>query len=148
MAQGVGPLKQTSVGTPAPESVCVHQVGKVASQTVFHALKSQVSVPVFQTHVVHPKTRYFVEDNPAPPPGHDTLPPHIIRAREFVRDYLLPRKPYAVISMVRDPVARNASAFFQNLGRYPHLASGGGFAPVDEFIWMFHSEWPHEEVDV
>jgi len=125
----------------------VHQVGKVGSQSVFRALQEQVDVPVYQTHVLNTTLRYFNEEEPAPPAGCDALPPHVIRAQELMSRFLQPGRPLAIITPVRDPVARNISGFFQNLNRFPHLIADGGYAPMADFLDTFFTQWKHREAD-
>lgn len=132
---------------PDADAVVVHQIGKVGSMSIFTPLRKHLAVPVFHTHVLHSDMRYFHEDDPTPPPGRAFIPPHVVHAKRVRARFLRHRKPLAVISLVREPVGRNISAFFENLRRFPHLRTPTGFAPFETMRDTFFKEWPHHEME-
>lgn len=84
-------------------AVVVHQMGKVGSTSVFHALQRCEGIEVFQTHVLTGTRQLQLR--------------HEIHG-EIIRKALREAdRPLRFISGVRDPMARNISAFFQNLPR-------------------------------
>lgn len=129
------------------EAVVVHQIGKVGSMSIFVPLRDMLPVPVFHTHVLNTDMRYFNEDDPSPPPGREAIPPHVEHAKRLRSRFLRHRKPLAVISLVREPVGRNISAFFENLRRFPHLRTPTGFAPFETLRDTFFEQWNHHEME-
>ena len=124
--------------------VLVFQMGKVGSTAVYDSLRSAGLREVEQVHVL---TRFdelearVRTDFPAPRP---TLR-EIDRGRELRRRLdAAPEEPWTVVSLVRDPVARNVSAFFQSVTELvPHARE----APdVDELVEAFGSLFPHDDV--
>ena len=97
----------------------IYQMGKVGSSSIYRSIKSGwTQSPVYHLHVLsednlnaldrviresYPKTRF--------------IPEHLI-AGEFLRRYLpttTPKQKWKIITLVRDPIARNVSSFFQDL---------------------------------
>ena len=97
----------------------IYQMGKVGSLSIYHSIKQcRLKSPVYHLHVLSEdgvkaldcvirdsftKTRY--------------VPEHLITS-EFFRPYLCVRHPKIrckVITLVRDPIARNISSFFGDL---------------------------------
>jgi hypothetical protein len=131
-----------------PEAVVVHQMGKVGSSSIFQSLVEHSPWPVYHTHVLNTKRHYFYEENPKPPKGRTENPAHIQMAVEVFHDYLIPRRPLAVISLVREPIARNVSAFFQNLQRFPGLEIAGNdqhsLPELPVYVRRFKEEFTHD----
>jgi hypothetical protein len=94
-------------------------MGKVGSSSIYRSIKSGwTQSPVYHLHVLsednlsaldrviresYPKTRF--------------IPEHLI-AGEFLRRYLptsAAKQKWKIITLVRDPIARNVSSFFQDL---------------------------------
>ena len=121
-----------------PLPVLVYQVGKVGSSTIYYSLKA-AGVNCEHVHRIVPENieRIAQERRNAGLPVKDerlglALNDRLQRRRDKVR----------VVTMVREPVSRNISAFFQNLADY----YGGdplGSIPVDEAIRRFLDEYPH-----
>lgn len=77
-------------------------MGKVGSSTVYYSLKKQL------------KGRFILH-------AHDFTPKHrkLVKVRALYkhrRDY--PERPLKIITLVRDPIGRNISGFFQEYERY------------------------------
>jgi len=150
--------------------LCVHQVGKVGSTTVAHVLQRMYpDRRVHQTHVFDEvallKSLVAWMDHPDSP--RTKLSDHLVSSVELrkflgagglVRDWWM-------ISLVREPMGRNVSAFFQNLDRKwifrlsaegrricervlkPSVASDAPVTPaendllVGELIELFKTRW-------
>lgn len=118
--------------------VLVYQVGKVGSSTIYYSLKA-AGIKCEHLHRMVPENieRIAEERRAAGLPVKDerlglALNDRLRRGRDRVR----------VVTMVREPVSRNISAFFQNLADY----YGGdplGSIPVEEAIRRFLEEYPH-----
>lgn len=100
-----------------PAAVLVHQMGKVGSQTIFQSLERLGRWPVYQTHVLGGIEKHVQNGRVVAPQGRSSVPPHLERSREAIERHLAKSQPVAVITLVREPVSRNVSAFFQNLWR-------------------------------
>lgn len=121
--------------------VLVFQVGKVGSSTVYYSLIN-AGIRCEHVHRISPENIKRIADDRRQRglPVKDerlglALNGRLKRANEKVR----------IITMVREPVGRNISAFFQNLadcyGKVPlHLI------PVEEAIRRFFDEYPHHIV--
>jgi SAM-dependent methyltransferase len=128
-----------------PLAVAVHQVGKVGSKSVDRSLRALKRFKVYQTHVLNPSSRYLSNPDGPPPQGYPHMPPHIRRAAEFREKFLLPHAPVAVVTLVREPVSRNLSAFFQNIGRHPEVDPLAPEPDIDRFIDVFLNDYEHDE---
>lgn len=150
--------------------VCVHQMGKVGSTTVAHTLQRILpGRPVYQTHVLSElgvlrAMESWMESPLAP---RLRLADHVVSSIELRARFRPLAAPtnWHLISLVREPLGRNVSAFFQNLHkrwihRLPQAEAGicrrllraGGAASdavsaeemqllVDELIVMFRAEY-------
>jgi hypothetical protein len=85
--------------------VVIYQMGKVASSTMEATLDK---VPGFQVLRTHGLRRYI--DTPGEPAERIPLESWMIYHR-----IIKPGLPVRVVSLVREPIARNISAYFQNL---------------------------------
>ena len=97
------------------EPFLVWQMGKVGSKTIVNSLRSAGIVgPVFHVHVLSDALINKGElKKRSKQKGH-----HAYYKNIYIRKYLLTAVSnyrWKIVSLVRDPVARNVSAFFQNL---------------------------------
>lgn len=97
--------------------ILIYQMGKVGSSTVYQSLKAQVPQrTIYHFHSIHPEVTN----------GHKANNKKFIQAGEFHRilgtsfQELLHKRitdgkeKFDIITLVREPVTRNLSAFFQN----------------------------------
>lgn len=94
----------------------VYTMGKVASSSVSDAIIA-AGLPCYDIHSLNPEylqrtARSWLERGEYPPP-------HICVSMAHRDRLLVKRKKCLYISLVRDPIARNLSAFFQNLHLEP-----------------------------
>ena len=111
--------KHPDLRTSEHKPILVYQMGKVGSKTIVHSL-TQSSLPneVLHIHVVTQSYLDQLEDvlRKAFPKLHH-VPPHLI-VGEFIRDWedeARDPRPWIVVSIVRDPIARNLSCFVQDI---------------------------------
>lgn len=99
--------------------VVVFTMGKVASTAVFRAVSASVEQPVLKVHSLRParvasmEAGYVRTDRQA-------LPRHLLHAWHLMDRPPTSQAPWTVITMVRDPIQRSVSDFFQSgrrLGR-------------------------------
>ena len=74
-----------------------------------------------------------------PIPAHDQLG---LRLKETLIDS---RSRLAIVTMVRDPIARNFSSYFEHLDAIWGVADAHDHVPMKSLIEGFHSRFPHDE---
>jgi hypothetical protein len=96
--------------------VVVYQMGKVGSSSLYESLKKLgLSVPLYHSHLLNDLDAIErIVRATLPNPGASLK--EIERGRQLRQKILHSSGPrWSLISMVRDPVARNVSAFFQSI---------------------------------
>jgi len=128
--------------------VIVYQMGKVGSKSVYDSLQAlKPTVPIFHCHLLNHLDaieRSIIKSRVDP---KETLV-EIKRGKEL-RKLIIggSHKKWNLITLVRDPVSRNISAFFQNITelipdvyeRYHHKLIG-----IDDIIKVFLYEYDHK----
>jgi hypothetical protein len=107
--------------------IIVYQMGKVASSSIYHALNKRSDCYGFHTHCL---TRTKVNDSSSNPNKRGR---HSISLAEHI---IKPKHPTKIITLVRDPFARNISAFFETnkKAKTPNLDTTQINHLIDEFI--------------
>lgn len=144
---------------PARDVISVHQMGKVGSTSVFHTLQAALpDFPVFHTHHYTAETILKVARKTMSDEGQ--LPPHLrdsVLFRDWVRKAAksrergrkIPRGPFIhLISMVRDPISRNMSAFFENIERWLARLSEQDQKRIESWLKVYKKtgETPPEDI--
>jgi hypothetical protein len=136
--------------------IVVYQMGKVGSSTIVASLKTlKLDKPVYHVHsltwagIEHGKQMYarMFRD------GSDTnfrRANHLFASQHLCKKIAkgIGNRPWKVISLVRDPVATNVSAFFQIIDHYlPGFTQQYkvGAVQVDDAIRVFLDQYDHEE---
>jgi hypothetical protein len=128
------------------ESIIIYTVGKVGSCTMLNSLKAVAgNRMIYQIHTLDKEAiseRYYENLN-RPAPGH------IMRSR-IVRDQLgkgLDSKRVKIISLTREPISRNISAFFENIETFVpgFYERGDNTEPgkLNDLIQLFLNEHAH-----
>jgi hypothetical protein len=93
--------------------ILVHQMGKVGSRSVVDSLRE--TLPDARVHHLHTVTQAGLSGvrNACKERGVD-VPPHVVEGERVRREILDAGIGADVITLVREPVGRNVSAFFQN----------------------------------
>jgi hypothetical protein len=118
--------------------IVVHSVGKVGSSSLKRNLE-QAGFAVYHTHFLHQPTIDTVIKRASD--AGKSLPRHL-QATQEVRGLLQTGEPLLFISAVRDPLARNISAFFENLA-YMFPGEDVAGLPLPRLIQTFVDEYPH-----
>lgn len=120
-------------------NILIYQMGKVGSAAIRDSLDG-IGKENYQVHYLDSKK---LENLTA---RHEKLgmkiPPHILRSQQVLSGKLLEENDVKIITLLRDPVARNVSAFFQNLESYfpgIHIDELDGQVLIDTFI----AKYPH-----
>lgn len=120
--------------------IIVFQMGKVGSSSIVKTLSSHLGGhQIFQVHFLTRPWMKRVENEfrqASRVRGRAFIDRHVLESRYLIGqlEASASGKPWKVISMVRDPVARNVSAFFQAFPVYfarEHHNGGGGMAELD-----------------
>ncbi len=100
--------------------ILIHSMGKVGSAAIYRAVKAAKEMDVLHTHQLNAETLDYFVTNVDPNAGHAKA---ALRFLKSLPDY----DEVKIITSVREPVARNVSAFFENIRNY-------GFRPPYEAI--------------
>jgi len=130
---------------PRYEPVIVYQMAKVGSSAIVDALERR-RLPVFHVHRMNPehllhlreeRRRLGWEIGPVPP--HDQL--GTLLNRKVVRRGRRAR----VVTIVREPIARNLSSYFEHLDAIWHTKDAHQSIPVEELCRGFVERFLHTE---
>lgn len=118
--------------------ILVFQMGKVGSSSVFESLKYLgLKNPIFHIHYLSPSGIEHVERS-----NSGQTPRHILESR-YLRNVLEkghPGQKWKIVSLVREPITRNISAFFQNIDQwYPNFYQRykAGTVEIEAIIKLF-----------
>lgn len=118
--------------------ILVHSMGKVGSSSIYRAAQKLDEWETLHTHQLNRKTLAHFIETVSSKPGH---------VRDSSR-FLANMDHYSrikVITGVRDPVARNISAFFENIGSFgfkPPFDEVGVDDVIDSFLRNYRHEYP------
>jgi len=116
------PHFKSRIGVNVP--VIVYQMGKVGSLSIYRSLRKYYDGVVIHTHD-------FEHD-------HDD-----VRIRKLYKWFQEGRE-LKIISLTREPVSRNVSAFFQNFRRDVGVSYSRSEYTIDELREIFLANYPHE----
>jgi hypothetical protein len=130
------------------EIIVIHQMGKVGSSSVYNSLKSlRNDFAIFHTHFLNPERLQThltkIQQQGRKPENH------LIESKAL-REAISGNfgdKNWKIITLVREPISRNISAFFQNIEtQFPDFVSRYryGSLKIEEIIDVFLASYPHE----
>lgn len=105
-----------------PGPILVHTVGKVGSMTVYRALeRAGLPQPIFHIHTLR-ECRVAQDCERLSAAGLE-IPTHLLESQALIR-YLRerPEVPVKIVTLVRDPIAREVSVLFEDRVRRAELA--------------------------
>lgn len=120
----------------------VYQMGKVASSSVANAIETQRCYRQFQVHRLNPHNIDGMNQRRA----NRGLPPLSVdvEGRIVYTKFIRRREPCKIVTLVREPVGRNISAFFQNT-RHDHARENESSALTrDALVQEFLREYSHD----
>ncbi len=134
----------------------VYQMGKVGSTSVYRALQAAApEYSVYHVHTLDAEQMASAQRSYARTYHLRGVVPHHLMASRHLRSDLergQPRGRWKVLTLVRDPIARNVSSFFQDLQlRHPdfpyasRLASGDTERLAADLVELFLSRHDHDE---
>ena len=121
--------------------VLVYQMGKVASSSVYKSLKQVADIDLFHVHRLNPENiakireKYFLQGNLLPKDNQGI----------FLYDKLFktPTRTVKIITLVREPIARNISAYFQNLQFFQRIKDAHDIPNIEQLIVDFIEKYDH-----
>lgn len=102
------------------DPVVVYCMSKTASSAVVRAVSAAVPRPVYKVHLLTPASVARVESHYRRT-DRGARPRHIFHASHLLRHLPTPEHPWLVVTIVREPIMRAASDFFQSGGRLGRL---------------------------
>lgn len=133
----------TADGKDTSGAVVVHTIGKVGSSSVYRSLSDQTPFRCYHTHFLR-KEKIEQVSKKLEGAGK-TLGGHVKDGVDVLR--LMETKParIKVVSLIRDPLAREVSAFFENLSLFG--IDPENLPPVDKAVEVFIERYPHDSLD-
>ncbi|MEL6350725.1 MAG: putative capsular polysaccharide synthesis family protein [Cyanobacteria bacterium J06627_28] len=107
------------------QPVFIWTMGKVGSTSIAKALQSVRGISVFTSH--------FMNDDEHP------------RSRVLYKHLIEPKKPLKIISLVRDPISKNVSSFFQNYEKNTGRSYAQDDLSLDELSDLFFNRYQHHQ---
>ena len=121
--------------------IIVYQMGRVGSASVANSLRMQGYDFIFHVHRMHPQNIKKVREEYI---SHNERPPKEDMGMKLYRHVALPGRPAEFISLVRDPVSRNVSAFFRNFKRFTGTRHEDLDLPMEELAEVFIKNYNHD----
>ena len=122
--------------------VIIYQMGKVASTSVYQSLKRTTDCSIFHVHRLSP-TNISNLSAKRKELGFDQLHEKLSL---FFHQQLIERcqQPTRIISLVREPIGRNISAYFQNLSVFFDSPDAHQTVAVDQLVAEFLENYTHD----
>ncbi|MGB9498884.1 MAG: putative capsular polysaccharide synthesis family protein [Dissulfuribacterales bacterium] len=120
--------------------VIVYQMGKVGSSSISKSLAQQQSNPVFHIHRMNLQN---INDVYREHKTADMIPPDESLGILLNKHIIKKNRPAKIITLVREPIERNMSAFFQNYERFVGQRYNKSIKDVDGLIQRFFDAYNH-----
>lgn len=101
--------------------ILIYQMGKVGSTSILDSITSRWNGPVLHSHHLNDPQEKYIYQN------------------QYCKN-----KPFYLISLTREPISRNISAYFQNLAYFTKGTPGKGPASTNLLIENFLHKYPHD----
>ena len=121
--------------------VIIYQMGKVGSRSVGDSLKNCGISPLFHVHRINLENIKQVENEYI---GRGLNPPHEKSGKFLNKNICRRNKKAKFITMVREPVSRNISAFFENHKRFTGVEYGSKDFKIEKLTEIFMTEYIHD----
>lgn len=130
------------------EIILVHQMGKVGSSSIVKSLGAmQLDIPIYHTHFLNSERLEnqlnHVRTNGRKPEKHLI----VSKCLQEVISKGKNDRSWKIVTLVREPISRNISAFFENINIFlPDFVQRyhSGSLKIDEVIDVFLASYPHE----
>lgn len=126
-------------------AVLVYQMGKVASKSVALSVAQYPGFSVFHLHILSPSNYVAAEEQQRVLLGDNDVS-YMLDASQVVYDGLIATGlPVKIVTLVREPIGRNISAYFQNLDFWCKTPDAHRKIPMPELVERFLRDFPHHE---
>jgi len=120
--------------------IIIYQMGKVGSSSILRSLGASGYKP-YHIHYLNPERLRQIESTYLS--KQHNLPLHISTSRKLIKNRTFESPNCRVISLVREPISRNMSAFFENKKLFTHNFSQIEQKSINAYIKNFLSNYPH-----
>ncbi len=125
------------------QMVWVYQMGKVASSSIYVSLRQIPSLDVSHAHCISPENIARVRESHRRRGMAES--DHSVGTRLYRHvENRKPEKDVRIITLVREPVGRNISAFFQNLDVFEKTDAAHRKLPLPQLIDDFMDQYDHD----
>jgi hypothetical protein len=121
--------------------VLVFTMAKVGSLSIYSSIKKQTSIPCFHIHTL---SLAECEEAKQVCLSQGILPDSRSPVPILLKKIITPKNPYKIISLFRDPVERNISAFFDAFHYYVGVSAEKYEGNIESLIDCFHKKLPHD----
>ncbi|NJP04127.1 MAG: hypothetical protein HC837_00105 [Chloroflexaceae bacterium] len=121
--------------------IIIYQMGKVGSSSIDVSLKHSGVPAVFHVHRMNPA--YMFTGKRQHNPRKTPLAPHEMLGQLLFTHVLQKQRPARIITLVREPISRNISGFFQNVYRFTGDTPGTISVSTDTLIEQFLTTYAH-----
>lgn len=133
------------VRTGATTAVLVYQMGKVASKSVALSVARYPRFSVFHMHILSPSNYEAAERQQRVLLGDEDVSYVLDVSRIVHRGLIASGQPIKIITLVREPIGRNISAYFQNLDFWWKTPDAYRKITMPELVDRFLRDFPHHE---
>jgi hypothetical protein len=117
-------------------------MGKVASSSVYTSLKMTTNLDVYHIHRLNPQNIKLVKEEhlkrgDSPPLDHEGL----YLYKNLIRHG---KKSVKIITLIREPISRNISAFFQNLESFERIKNAHNVVSIEQLVADFIRLYNHD----
>lgn len=129
-------------GPKISNPLLIYQMGKVASTSIYLSLKSTTNYNVFHAHYLNPENILKIQKKYK---ESGKLAPNLDEGFYLYKRLFNNTKiPVKIISLVREPISRNMSAFFQNLNFFQATYPSYDFSDTNQLIECFLENYNHD----
>ena len=129
-------FKNLRRGTP----IIVYQMGKVGSVSIRDSLESYGVEPVFHVHKMNPNSIQRIRENDL---AMNRTPSDWWLSEILFADIIRKGKRAQFITLVREPISRSISTFFQNFGRFTGAEYDDADLAIQELVNTFIDKYRH-----
>lgn len=134
-------LTRMQVFFAAKTPIIIYQMGKVGSSTIHHTLETQLDAPIFHIHFLNPE--YAAQMSQSYIRKGHRVPFHIEQGSVLYSLVVKPKRPAKYITLVREPISRNMSSYFENFELFNEQYFNKLQSNTEENIQTFIKEHNH-----
>lgn len=120
--------------------VVVYTMGKVGSTSIYYALKQKLGWRVMFTHRM---LQQNIDEYNALFMANGNKPHRSIIGKLIYKKKIQRNKPVKLISLVREPISKNISDFFQDFKIYTGIIIDEWDGTIEELTSIFLKQYPH-----